>query len=310
MSNPFRNALCLTLPRAAELKSARSTSVALAAALVGLGLLLAAPAQATNYGATDAASLIAAINTANGNSSDDTIDLGGHTITLTAANNAGNGLPHILTTSSAGKLAIENGTITRDGAAPQFRIFYVDSGADLTLSNVTLENGHAPDGAIATNGADGGAIYNNGTLTLTASTLTTNATGTGGDGGAVGNGGNGGDGGAIYSSGTLTMTGSALSGNHTGKGGGGGIGGGAGNGGNGGAIYNLGTLTVTESTLSSNGSGNGGDGGGAATIDGGSGGNGGAIYNQGGTLTLTRTTLSNNSAGNGGATAPPVGNGG
>ena len=72
---------------------------------------------------------------------------------------------------------------------PAFRIFDVASGGSLTLNSLTLSNGLANNGQ-----QGGGAIFNHGTLAVTAGTFTNNSspatTGT--------------SGGAIDSSGTLT----------------------------------------------------------------------------------------------------------
>ena len=56
-------------------------------------------------------------------------------------------------------------TIERSTAqgTPAFRLFAVDSGASLTLKNLTLSNGLAQGSGTA---AEGGAVYTSGTLTL------------------------------------------------------------------------------------------------------------------------------------------------
>jgi len=137
----------------------------------------------------------------------------------------------------------------------------------LTISNSTLS------GNIA---CLGGAIYNQGTLTLINSTLSDNS---------------GCEGGGIYNFGTVTVSGSTISGNSA-RGGGG--------------IVNEGTLTVINSTLSGNSAASGGGiyndfemtatltnstlSGNSATQE------GGAIHNQG-TLMISNSTLSGNSSG-------------
>jgi len=101
------------------------------------------------------------------------------------------------------------------------RVFQVDSGAKLTLNNLTVANGNA-----ATPGSPGigGGILNVGTLTVSNSTFSGNIAGLGG---------------GIYNqpSGTLTVSNSTISGNSANFVGG---------------IYNQGTLTVNNSTISSN----------------------------------------------------------
>ena len=77
----------------------------------------------------------------------------------------------VLSGSSVALTIEGNGaTIARDSAASdQFRFFYVRDGAQLSLEEVTLQNGYAP-------GSAGGAIWasNNATLTITGSTFSQN----------------------------------------------------------------------------------------------------------------------------------------
>ncbi len=129
-----------------------------------------------------------------------------------------------------------------------YRPFQVGSGASLTLSGVEIINGHST-------GANGGAVANNGTLTLTDSELINNDTDQ--------------YGGGLYNApgSTATITGSLLEDNTSDL--------------HGGGIYNGGTLTVVNSTLWGNVAG---------TFN-----NqyGGGIYNAG-TLTLSNSTLDSN----------------
>jgi CSLREA domain-containing protein len=188
-----------------------------------------------------------------------------------------------------------------------FTVFQVNSGTTVQITHLTIQHGF---------GAAGGGINNQGTLTLTDSTLSGNsaigAPGAAGvndnnsDGGAGGGGspGGNGEGGGIYNSGTLTLIDSTLVGNRANGGTGGtggyggngtpappfgtglpgGPGGSGGNGGSGagGSIYNSGTLTLVDSTLSGNDvvSGNGGTGGGGGGAGGG--GPGGGVGGFGG----------------------------
>ena len=146
---------------------------------------------------------------------------------------------------------IINGTYTN-------RIFFINSGITVTINNLTLTNG-------TINNNCGGAIYNQGNLTINNCTLTGNTVNW--------------SGGAIYNSGNLTITNSTLF-NNTATGGYGG-----------GAIYNEGdfgtaNVYISNSTLSNN----------IATGSYG----GGAIYNEGdfGTANvyISNSTLSNNTA--------------
>jgi len=154
-------------------------------------------------------------------------------------------------------------------------IFHINSGINLTITNLTITNG---------NSNYGGAIYNDGTLTVDNSTFTNNtATDYGG-------------GGAIVNEGTLNVTDSNFEGNNAG------VAGALYNyGGNlniidstftnniaqyGGAIINDGTLTVDNSTFTNN----------TATDY------GGAIFNSNsGTATVNFNRIIGNTAGNGGA---------
>ncbi len=175
------------------------------------------------------------------------------------------------------------------------RVLQVDAGASVTVSDLTLTGGQAPDGAMGSAGAtgasggaggpglDGGGILNAGTLSVTDAAITDSSAGSGGDGGAGGSnptgpgasggvGGAGGAGGGIDNTGTLALDGVTLSGDAAGAGGAGGGGGSGGqgsggagaaggSGGAGGAVANLGVLTVTATTINGDSSGDGGTGG-------------------------------------------------
>ncbi|MGZ5375046.1 MAG: hypothetical protein ACXWEF_01195, partial [Solirubrobacterales bacterium] len=128
----------------------------------------------------------------------------------------------------------------------------IRNSATLTLNGVAVTGNTAGDGSLGSNGGngtgggagdpgdpgalggDGGGVYNDGTLTITNSTIADNKAGDGG------NGGDGGDGGATGD------------GADAGDGGIGGFGGG---------VLNLGLMSVTTSTFSNNQSGAGGTGG-------------------------------------------------
>ena len=159
--------------------------------------------------------------------------------------------------------------------------------------------------------AQGGAILNEGTLTVNRCTFSGNTAigGRGGDapGGVGGNvrGGNGGDaqGAAVFNdmNATLTINNSTFSGNAASAG----AGGNGQFGGNGGiataGIFNLGTMTVTAATLSGN-SGFGGVGGtGSNQFNGGSPGAGnGGLAAVGGTSTVQDTISAGNHGNHGG----------
>ena len=253
-------------------------SLNILAALVAISLCR--QTSAAIFNPNDVASLIAAINTSNSNGVDDTIELATNgTYTLTAVDNSThgpNGLP-VIGYDTGHKLVIHgNGaTLQRStaGGTPAFRIFYIDvaiSGqtilpADLTISGLTITNGNVTDSSGGDISGLGGGIFNDGTLTVTNSTLSGNSAT------AVGSGISG-LGGGIFNTGTLTVTNSTLSGNSA-------TGVGSGIGGLGGGIFNdLGTVTVTNSTMSGNS---------ATAVGGAFGGLGGGIYNLNGGATLT-----------------------
>ncbi|QBB70943.1 hypothetical protein ELE36_11615 [Pseudolysobacter antarcticus] len=189
----------------------------LAALLVSVvAITLGAPltAQATTIGCTgttgDSHALIVAITNANDSASGgDTIDLGaGCTYTFTVADNwwyGPNALPPI-----ASNVVINGHGSTLlashiDGPTPitanAFRFFYISGGlelraANLTLNNLTLSGGYAKGGDSLIGGGGsgmGGAIFNQGYLTLNALTITGN-TAIGGSGGAPAESGGGGGG--------------------------------------------------------------------------------------------------------------------
>jgi hypothetical protein len=124
----------------------------------------------STYSVATTSDLIADINAANKAGGANTIVLTAppsSPYVLTAVNNTtdgANGLPQISKKDSL--TIVGNGdTIERSTAAetPDFRLFDVAGGGALTLQNLTLQNGLVfGSGA----GADGGAIYNHGTLTL------------------------------------------------------------------------------------------------------------------------------------------------
>ncbi len=160
-------------------------------------------------------------------------------------------------------------------------VFHIHPGATVTLSGLTIEDGASPYG---------GGISNDGTLTVTGSTLSGNTATTGGGG--------------IWNDGTLNVTDSTLSGNKSSYYGGGIYSSSSGTltvadstiadnsaiasffnypeYAYGGGIYAYGTATITTSTVSDN-----------TTTALGGGGGGGGIFN-GGTLNVTDSTLSGN----------------
>ncbi len=162
-----------------------------------------------------------------------------------------------------------NLTVSGNGA---YQVFNVNAGVTATIAGLTIADGYTQLG--------GGAIFNDGTLTLTSATLSDNSAQVGIGGGGICNGGTltiidstlsdnsasrGGGGVLNTSESVLTVTNSTFSGNSAGVGGG---------------IDNFGMLTVTDSTLSNDG----------AAFD------GGGFDTSMGTTTLANTIIAGNTA--------------
>jgi hypothetical protein len=185
--------------------------------------------------------------------------------------------------------------IVIDGGARNTVVTISNTGAQVTLSNLTIQNGLGQ--------INGGGVNNAGALTIFNSTIVANTTGVNGNGGGINN------------TGTLTMNNSNVLYNSAGNGGGGIAGPGAltinnstvsGNSGaSGGGIYGAGTLTVSNSAIWSNSASNGGGIGDAglggtativnSTIYGNSASNGGGIYNTSRTLSVSNGSFGLNS---------------
>lgn len=294
----------------------------------------------SNYTAGSVPALITDINAANQAGGTNTINLTDNTtFDLTAVNNTTNGVNGLPIISGGGKkVAADNLTIIgngdiiqRDSAAPAFRLFDVASGGSLTLENVTLQGGLAFGSGTA---ADGGAIYNLGTLTLINTIVQDNtAQGSNGAAGAIKNrnqiiapqAGADAEGGGIWTNGTVKLEngtligitngyyplygqGNKALGGHGGAAGGQlGMNGGAGGGGFGGGLYQAGgSVTVTDATLAGNVAvgGYGGSDYARSSISGyGGGASGGGLYIASGTLVMSSNdTVKTNWAmgGNGG----------
>jgi Right handed beta helix region len=154
--------------------------IASAGLLVSL-LSLAPLSQAADFAcaAGDVACLIDAINQANTNGEANTITLKAGTYTLTAADNntdGPNGLPSVTSTLTIRGQGAESTSIERNFGftPPSFRLGHVAATGNLTFDRLTLRGGDSGS-------ADGGNLFNQqGTLTLTNSTLTSGAADTGG----------------------------------------------------------------------------------------------------------------------------------
>jgi hypothetical protein len=179
----------------------------------------------------------------------------------------------------------------------------VASDGTLTLENLTLQNGLAFGSGAA---AEGGAIYNQGSLVLNAVTVQAN-TAQGSDGkstnrdyGGAAAAGQDAAGGGIWSNDTLTLANGTLVQKNKAIGGNGGravvMGGNGGNGSGGGVYVAGGTANLTSATLASNATdpGFGGPSEGPS-IDGSA--FGGGLYVAGGTVRLCNDTITSNRAG-------------
>ena len=278
--------------------------------LAGIALLLVlgqTPALAGTINVEGGCTLIDAIGSANkdtavgacqAGSGDDTIVLPkGSTQTLTTVNNTNvvgyNGLPAITSTIT---IQGNDATIRRAHDAPDFRIFYVDLGASLTLQETTVSGGRQV--IAGAHQPAGGAIFNVGTLNLIDSTIFGNAAGFGG--------------GIFNFHGALRLTNSTISGNKATTVSGGGV-------------YNVyGAVNATNSTITENSAVYGGAMNTRTTItrsgecpiacthaydqgpviltkttisDNTAGQEGGGIFHIGGTAKLVKSTLTGNSAG-------------
>jgi hypothetical protein len=157
----------------------------------------------TFYAAT-ASDLIADINAANKAGGANTIVLTAPTTSpyvLTAVNNSTDGPTGLPVISKKDSLTIVGNGDTID-ANHVGRLFDVASGGSLTLENLTLQNGQAQTARATGFAADGGAIYNQGTLVLSGVTVQFN-TASGWYGGNAA-------GGGIWSIGALTLENACL----------------------------------------------------------------------------------------------------
>ncbi len=164
----------------------------------------------------------AANNTGGSNTNCGALSNANDTITFSVSGTItlGSQLPYIV--SGQGTLTINGGSAVTISGNNAVRVFYVGSGASLTLQNLTVANG-------AATGDYGGGVYNaGGTVVITGTTFSGNSAS--------------GAGGGLYntvSTGTVTITNSTFSNNSAGDGGG--------------VSNSVGTVTITNSTFSGNG---------------------------------------------------------
>jgi hypothetical protein len=253
-------------------------------------------------------SLREAITAADAASGADTISLGNFTYELSLAcgtgddTNAGGdldiGSTDGLTISAASSGA--KATITLAAACTGERLIDVVTTGPLTLANLTLDGGAAPDATTDGSGQHGGAVFvRTGSLTATDVDFTNNSAGDAGlaDTSTTA----GGSGGAIHSSGDVTLTRCSFTFNVAGDGYLAATNSLESSGGSGGAIVVLGSgnsLTIIDSTISSNSAGDAGE---TTGSWGGNGGEGGAIYFTGDELSISGSGFTTNTAGHSGA---------
>jgi CSLREA domain-containing protein len=262
-----------------------------------------------------------------------TLPAGTYALSLAGGNEDGNMMGDLDISSSLTITGAGVGSTLIDGHQLD-RVFHILTGAVVALGDLTITNGHAPNGVGTVDGSglsgqDGGGIYNSGYLTLHNVAVTGNQAGSGSSGANVdcsvsnrfctANGGAGGRGGGIFNNMELTLQNVTLGGNLSGSGGAGGSnncsglnslcfadGGFSGSGG--GLVSNTSSavVTITSSRLDGNGTGAGGAPGTIITCGSGSScstsagneGDGGGIFMSTGTLSTVESTISNNSSRN------------
>lgn len=257
-------------------------------------------------------SLREAISQANGTAEADTINLAAATYTISIGcggnDDANAGGDFDITASDPvsieGPSSTSRATITLDAACANERLIDVRSLGALSVANVDLVGGEAPDAAVAdANGANGGAIRSNtAPLTLVNVDLDGNSAG---DAGLASTGNTeGGSGGAVYTAARLTLTNVTATDNRAGDGSldsanlqesSGGVGGAI-------AVFETGsaTVTITDSQFNGNRAGDGAD----STGPWGSiGGSGGAMWIAAPTVSITGSDFTDNRAGNSGSTS-------
>jgi len=264
----------------------------------------------SSFTAKTVSDLIADIHAANQAGGSNTITLVAPTTSpyiLTAVDNTTDGPTGLPVIAASDSLTIVgNGDTIERGTAPAFRLLDVAAGASLTLRNLTVQAGLASGAGVS---AEGGAVFNHGTLDLNGVTVQNNAAQ--GQGWTAQGAGQSAAGGGIYSGGAVTLEGGTTVqknqalGLHGAPARGSPVhvlpAGPGGNGSGGGVYVAGGTVRVTGATIYAN-TAEGGVGGagaccGPGTANGpGGNGSGGGMYVAGGTVTVTDATLSANSA--------------
>ena len=161
----------------------------------GLTLIVDTTSDANLTACTAAAndcSLRGAINAANSAGGSNIIAFDGTVFFFGGSITLGSDLPAITSTLT---IAGPGATLVTVNGAGSYRPFTVNGGGNLTLNGLTISGGYA-------NNSTGGAVNNNGTLTVTNSVITNNSSA-----------GFSSYGGGISNNGTLTVSSSTFSGN-------------------------------------------------------------------------------------------------
>ena len=146
-------------------------------------------------------SLMAAINAANANGEENTINLEDGIYTLTAS-----GLPLITSALTITGAGADLASIVRDPGAPSFRIITVWAAGTLNVEGLTLRGGSLP--GLGPMNPGGGSLFNEGAVMIMGSSISGDSIGPGG---------------AIRNRGTMTISDSVVTGRSSPLGGGGGI---------------------------------------------------------------------------------------
>ena len=217
----------------------RLTMSILLVAIVVLSFeILSINAAEFNVSAGNIYALIEAINTANSNGEDDTINLKASVYSIKDIDNdtdGPNGLPSIISNITINGEGKETTIIKRDGTNTQnrYRIFHIHKTGILKIENLTVSGGFLEgqyDDEIQRK--SGAGLYNNGDMIITNCIISNNKIFSG-------------DGGGIYNNEEMIIINCIVSNNGADPG-------------RGGAIYNNGYLTVIASRISENDSGFGG----------------------------------------------------
>jgi hypothetical protein len=154
----------------------RTFSAGILVVLMSAALPIGAASAKTFTVPCDTGALITAINNANADPLKDNINLAAAcTYTLTTVNNTDSDGPNGLPVITSNVNIIGNGaTISRDPAAPPFRLIKVDTAGTLSTNNLVLQNGLTADGSPGVAVAAGAGMLNRGSSSLTSTSFRNN----------------------------------------------------------------------------------------------------------------------------------------